>query len=78
MDTQTALEALDPRMRDTLAALSRVNRNLVEVIIQLVPFAERPSLINLGIIRNGKPISAEYHSAEITDFGWTVIDAAGE
>jgi hypothetical protein len=78
VDTQTALDALDPRMRDTLASLAGVDKGIVQAVIQLVPFDERPPLIKMGIIRNGLSLGQGHHSAEITNFGWAVINAAGE
>lgn len=50
-------------------------RPLVEVIAQLIPFDERPTLERLGIATRGPLISDGYYSLKVTEFGFRVIDA---
>jgi hypothetical protein len=76
IDVQAVLDQLPPKMRDTLGALAGTSRPMAEVIVQLIPFDERPLLERLGITMPGRRINGEYRSLCLTDFGFDVIAAA--
>jgi hypothetical protein len=75
---RSAVAGIPPRLRETLGSLRGTSRGIASAIMQLIPFEERPALEEAGILRKGPDVGAGYHAAEVTDFGWSVIDACGE
>jgi len=64
-----------PYLLGALRAVKGCSRPIAETLVQLIAFDERPFLESLGIVTPGPGIGKGYHSLEVTEFGWAVIEA---